>query len=551
VNGTDARVKVRPNLELGGTYVDDKDPENPFELRGAFAGVRAGASTTIEGEWATTHRPGVSSGDGGRVELRHESAGANGRLYAAVTDSAFANPGSGFGPGRAEVGTRWDVRLAERTRLVTEGLYSGDVRADERRGGLLMSVAQGLSPWSRGELGVRAAGARRRGLDPEPDLLTVRAKLLGQLPRRPELSGYLEGEQDVRERDRRLLAAGGEYRFESRGRLYLRHELISSLSGAYSLDAGQRRLATVLGDAADVPRATHVFSEYRLADAISGRQAEAAIGLRNQWRVDEHYRVATTFERVEALRGGTPGPATALTGAIETVEDEPVRASGRVEVRSSRASDAFLASLGLASRLDSSWTLLGRTVLHVTDERARGVTERERLQLGVAYRAAGTGWDALGRYELRFDREPLAALAPHRRVANVVTLNTSGPLAEVVDASLAWAGKVVQDRGEGLITATHAQWVRGRVREDLGRRWDIGLSASARFGERMSAVSQGYGIELGRRLGHDLWASAGWNWWGYDDPELTGDDYTRAGAYVRLRAKFDESLFVREREVTP
>ena len=35
-----------------------------------------------------------------------------------------------------------------------------------------------------------------------------------------------------------------------------------------------------------------VFSEYRLADAISGREAEAAIGLRNQWTIAEGVRLS-------------------------------------------------------------------------------------------------------------------------------------------------------------------------------------------------------------------------------------------------------------------
>jgi hypothetical protein len=59
----------------------------------------------------------------------------------------------------------------------------------------------------------------------------------------------------------------------------------------------------------------------------------------------------------------------------------------------------------------------------------------------------------------------------------------------------------------------------------------------------VTQVEQGYGAELGRRMNQDLWLSAGWNWTGYSDPELTADEYTRAGVYLRMRAAFDESLF--------
>ena len=34
------------------------------------------------------------------------------------------------------------------------------------------------------------------------------------------------------------------------------------------------------------------------------------------------------------------------------------------------------------------------------------------------------------------------------------------------------------------------------------------------------------------------------NAFGYADDDLTGEEYTRRGMYLRLRARFDESLFL-------
>lgn len=547
VSGLDARVAVSSRVQVGGTYVDDHDPVTPYELRGAYLGVRAGNATTVEGEWAVSRLSGLGGGDAGRLELRHETARARGRMYGAITDSSFSNPAAGFSPGRTEFGTRWDVRLAERTRLVADGLYSGDVHGTERRGGLMLGVDHGLSRWVRGELGMRLAVEQHASGPRTPEVITARAKILGQLPARPELSGYLEGEQDVRDPGKQMFAAGGDYQFHSRGRLYARHELISSLTGPYALDASQRRLSTIVGVDADVIREAHVFSEYRMADAMSGREAEAAIGLRNHWRIDDQFRVSTTFERVEILKGPNAGPATAVTGSIEATDDPRVRASGRIEARTSRASDSYLTSIGIASDLAPGWSMLGRAVLHMDDQRARGVTVRSRSQLGFAWRPPGTGWDALARYELRLDREEPLPRQAHKRVANVLSLHGAGPLADVVQTSIAWSGKLVHDDDHGLVSRGGAQWVHGRITEDLGPLWDIGLSSSALFDSPARAVRHGYGVELGRRMGHDVWMSAGWNWTGYEDPELTSDEFTRAGAYIRMRAKFDESLLLGDR----
>ena len=41
----------------------------------------------------------------------------------------------------------------------------------------------------------------------------------------------------------------------------------------------------------------------------------------------------------------------------------------------------------------------------------------------------------------------------------------------------------------------------------------------------------------------NLWLSAGVNWVGFSDKDLTGSDYTNRGVYLRLRFKFDGNLF--------
>ena len=47
----------------------------------------------------------------------------------------------------------------------------------------------------------------------------------------------------------------------------------------------------------------------------------------------------------------------------------------------------------------------------------------------------------------------------------------------------------------------------------------------------------------GRQLPAGTWFSFGFNRFGYRDDELTGEEWTRTGAYLRVRTRFDESLF--------
>jgi hypothetical protein len=354
------------------------------------------------------------------------------------------------------------------------------------------------------------------------------------------MSGYAELEQNLMD-SRRLAALGGEYRFTSRGRLYARHELISSLHGPTALDASERRVSSVLGVETNVSSNTHAFSEYRLADALSGREAQAAMGLRGGWEMSPGIHVNTSFERLNPLLGSTEGPTTAATGAFDYTAEQSWKASSRLELRSSRASDGLLASMAMAGRMNSTWTALGRTLMDFENMRAQGQRVRDRLQIGLAARPAGSGWDALGRYELHYDRTPADSGTSSRRLAHVLSLHTTGPSPGGWAASFSWAGKLVHQGDDFLASHSYAQWLHARFNRDLGGPWDVGLSASTLLGEG-AAHRDGLGLELGRSMRDGVWLSAGWNYFGYTDPDLPGEEYTQRGLFLRVRARLDEDL---------
>src|SRR5262249_28409559 len=199
-------------------------------------------------------------------------------------------------------------------------------------------------------------------------------------------------EQDTQLASRRLAALGGEYRFNTRGRLYARHELASTLTSAWALSGGEQRLATVAGVDADLSHDAHVFSEYRLSDALAGREAQAAVGLRNAWQLSNGMRVGGSFERVNPLAGATSsqGPSTALTGSIDWAQDPRWKGSVRMEGRTSRDQDQILQTVAAAVKLDSSWTGLFRHELTFGGSRRADTRDaNERLQLAFAYRDPG------------------------------------------------------------------------------------------------------------------------------------------------------------------
>ncbi|MFN8586646.1 MAG: hypothetical protein U0704_02505 [Candidatus Eisenbacteria bacterium] len=551
VHGADVRWRAHPRLELGGVAVDDHDPAAPYELRGASAEWRAGAHTTLAAEWAATRHLGAAPGDAGRVELQHESARTTARAWGVSTSARFDNASAGAAAGRNEAGATLAWRLPDRSRLNAEALFSGDAAGRERRAGGLVSLDRALGKAVRGELGVRVAGVARDGAPDDPVAAALRAKLSAQWPRHPEWSGYTELEQDTRETDRRMAALGGEYRFAARGRLYARHELLSSLTSAWALSNAQQQNATVVGVDADVAGDAHAFGEYRMNDAIAGREAQAAVGLRNGWTVADGMRLSTSFERVTPLAGANAGPSTALTGAVDFTGDDVWKGSSRFEVRTSRANDQFVQGMAAAVKLDSSWTALGRQLLTLTrvhgSASGAGAEARERLQLAAAYRP-GTQWEALGRWEFRYDRGGAGTFAASdaaarvRRVANVAALAATVRSGEWAH-EFGWAGKLTREQEPGRVTAGGAQWLHGRIGREFLHRWDAAVTGGVRWGRRATQREYGLGAELGRALPNGAWLALGANRFGFADDELAGEAWTRTGAYLRLRVRFDESLF--------
>ena len=547
VYGFDGQLRVTEAIEIGASVVRDAKPEDEFSLYSTNLTVQLGENGVLVGEIARSDHENGEHGDARRIEYRHRGEQLDARVYASDADEAFDNPSASISAGRREAGARTTYRLDERSRLAGELLYSEDRASSGRRRGALVTVDRSLTDNLRLETGLRHARETAIPALPESagttprETTSARAELGWQPGFLPRANLSLEYEQDVSESGRKLAALGGEYQLADRGRLYLRHEFISSLTGAYGLSESARgNHNTVFGVDYDYTDAGQLFSEYRLRDAFSGREAEAAIGLRNAWNLAEGLRLHTGFERVQAISGEGDETA-ALTGAIEYTADPLWKGTARLELRQSDSTGNLLSTLGYARKLDPDWTVLARNAFTLDRDRdSDDRYTRERLQLGLAYRDTATNrWQVLARYE--FSHEEDEANAAERRVhlwSGHANYQPTSPLT----LSGRYAGKWVREEDEDFSSDFTAHLLSGRMLYDLNERWDAGVTGSALFTEGFDSRQYGLGVEAGYRVNRNLWLSAGYNFFGFEDEDLGGDD-TNPGAYVRMRFKFDEDLF--------
>ncbi|QSI34422.1 DUF11 domain-containing protein [Variovorax sp. RKNM96] len=610
VAGTDVQVKVGDNLQLGVVASTDENPENRRKLGALTAVARVGDNTTMAGEWVRTESDKNGKGSGGRVELRHQTEDLAVVALASKTSTGFDNPGASFSAGRTEASARAEYRIDTGTAVRGEALFSQDALLGGSRRGFTGSVQKKFGEQMVAEVGLRhgqsgaglgtnsgfdygqvstysgnlgsgvgagnvtALGAAAAANASAQDLTTVRARLSAQVPGLPQANVFVEGEQDIHKSDRHVLAIGGNYAVTDKTRIYGRYELVSSLYSQDELGTTGPNNVGILGVESSYMEGGRVYSEYRLADSIDGRAAQAATGVRNTFRLDDQWRLTGGIEHTRQLGGlansgntgtgyaGGLGQSTAITGGIEYGTDR-IKASGVLEGRRGDDANTRLFSAGFGYKIDRAWSLLARSVMSDSegqDTNAGNAHHLARHQIGLAYRPVDTdSWNALMRYERRSERVVGTGSSTGALDGASVFGSGSGNAslpgrtsADIVSAHVNYnprPGTVINGRyaakwsraDDGWLRSTYwAHLLQARFTQDIDKDWDLGVQAGLLYGKG-GALQKTLGIEAGYQVMKDLWVSAGYNFVGLKDRDLTANEYTSKGAYIRLRFKFDET----------
>ncbi len=567
VGGIAAKTKLTDHVSVGGSYVKSDDPLTQEQLASVNAVAKLSDRTKLIAEIARSENvvdplnhlnspnasidpTGQQSGMAGRVELNYATASAETRVYHSQADDGFYNVTSPISAGRKESGVRIQARLQRVGLAKVEAIRTEDSANAGVRDGVTATIERALNQYINLEVGARyyqetsaAASATSTSANTPYKGTTARAKLNAQLPWVAGASTFAEYEQDIEASDRKVVAVGGSYQLGNKGRVYARHELMSSISGSYGLNDSTKRNSTVVGIDGNYMKDGTVFSEYRMRDGINARETEAALGLRNQWHVSEGIRLNTSFEKIKSLKGANDSQdATAISIGAEYLTDPLWKAVGKVEKRWAKNADTFINTLGGAYKASDDVTLLVKNVYNLTDNKTTGDRTIDRFQVGAAYRDFdNTTWDGLAKVEYRLDDNQSLAEPVKREVYIASTHANYHPVRRVTLASQ-YALKYVRQDQNKLQNSGATQLLGGRAIYDINERWD----ASIQTGLMWSNVSDGQryliGAEVGYLLAANLWVSGGYNFIGYRDDDLVDGNTTAQGVYMRLRFKFDEDL---------
>jgi uncharacterized repeat protein (TIGR01451 family) len=556
VGGGTGTIKLNSLLQLGGTFVDDSNPADPNKLFGINSKLTLPGKTAFSAEFAgTDHTLTEGLGFGYRLEMQHDGEKLKAKAYFGRTDQDFDNATSILNKGRGEDGLKTSYTLGHGMRLLGEYIRTEDVTLGGVQQGGHAAIEKSFKGNIQTQFGFRHAETTAVPASPEqvgttPNSLdTLESKISFPVPRFNRLTVSSDYEQDVSNSSKRVLAFGANYRFWEKGRVYFRQEVISSLGDIYALNPLQRRNTTQVGIESVYFKDARVFSEYRIHDDIDGRDAEAAIGLRNNWHIAKGLTANTTVESVRTLNNvvnGVSVNALALTGALEYTAHENWKASARSEWRGSTNGDSILGTVGFAARLSDSWSFLGRNI--ISDITTKGATEsrhvQDRLQAGFALRDYQRNrWNALAMMEFKNDddnSQPTNVI--NTRVA-VFSTTANYQVIAPFTLSARYAMEWNLDNTSGLSTSANTQLIGTRATWDVNKRWDVGANFSTMFSGAANSRQFEMGPEIGYRVISNMWVSTGYNLTGFRNDDLAGENVTRRGAFVRMRFKFDENIF--------
>ncbi len=450
-----------------------------------------------------------------------------------------------------------NLQLPPEALIPTVGMASGgfsgagtaNALVDPLTGATLTSLA------AMGSLG-QAAGTAGKPLD------ATTARLGAVLQASPELQldaaveGSIDGSNDYR------LGAGALYTLSPTDHLFARAETQSGLASPNSVNRADRSNAFSAGLVHGYSDETSLFSEYKLLDASSGSAPSnmdqmLANGLQNRHRVEEGVLLTTTAEYLTVM-SGSQREAIALSGGLDFTSSKLWRAATKLEYRrllddralaGDQSQDQWLATLSLARKLDDDWTLLFKNYYLLQDNHADaagaplGDVRQERFIAGLAWRPSSDNrFNLLARYEYK-SMDDGSRLLGDRYEAHIGSLSL-----DYRPQSHWWSTTRVAAKSSSDYTATspdqtfNALLWSARTSYDLTERVDVGLMMSTLM-QGESANKSALGLEVGYLVAKNIWLSAGYNWSGFYDRDLSGSDYTLQGPYLRLRAKFDETLF--------
>ena len=562
-------------VEIGASALHDETISKATVV-GADLKVKITKTTELRAEGATGGRDGISQGRAFLAELEHHDRRVDVLAYAQRQDEDFGLGQQNF----AEAGTQKagiDGRLRLTSRLSATGSgwyqndldgsgrrYAGEARVEYRRDkGTLFAGTQIASDHT---IGGEKRDSRLITLGGSQDFFQKAVTVTGQtmfslggkdqstdFPVRHQIDVSWRVKPGIRLIGTQEFAEGDEYKARStrigfdiapwRGA-----KLMSTMNSQMISENGPRTFAQY-GMSQSLPLG-HGWTADATVDASTNLKGSIPTGA----RVNPFQPVSsgTTISGTDQEDGNY----TALTGGLA------YRAAlwswnGRLEYRTSSLSKRWGVTSNLLRSLGEGKTIASSVKIYQVKEKDGGTVMFASADLAFAWRPIDSHWSLLERLQLREDKANGQANSSNalavptfaqgddstmRAINNLAINYRSGAegAGHGFEASLYYGAKYVKGRYADETYDGFIDVIGLEIRKDIGTHFDIGAAGSVQHSWSGGAFAFSYGPSVGVSPAKDVWITVGYNIAGYRDHDFEDARYTRQGAYLTMRMKFDQ-----------
>ncbi|MGQ3099691.1 MAG: hypothetical protein ACT6Q5_05715 [Sphingopyxis solisilvae] len=586
-------------LRLGATFVHDEDGNVKTNLAGVDGRYRPGADSEIRAEFAVSdakpQNGGVASGAAGTakawlIEAEHHGPTADFLAYIRERES-------GFGAGqlnRGEDGTRKfgiDARLRATRDLALTGSAWQEHYLDR---GSRRRAARLLAEYDNG------TSAARAGLTHADDRLSDGSRNRSTIAQFGATQRLFDKRLEL-DAQTEFAVSGDDASvdFPTRHRLGARFAVNRevNLVASYEMSDGERiqaRTARLGFDLTPWSGARLLATANQQQIGEYGPRGFAAYGLSQSLQLGERWSVDVSVDgnrtlggirAVDVINVNHPAAAGGFLGGDGTLTEDFLAIStgatyrterwtltGRAEYRDGEIANRYGLTLGGLRQLGEGRALGALfTYAKASGSGTTPTTEVIHFEMSWAHRPADSRVSWLNKSEFRSDkvrdaiagqRSPIGggALtidgdATSRRLLNSLSVNWT-PLGD--RESRRDAGRIWYERGEfGLFWGTRynfdrfgADDVKGwsnligaDFRLNLGEHIDVGASGTVRVGTDADTVNWAGGPTVTLAPMKNANITFGYNFAGFHDRDFEDARYSRSGAYVTFKLKFDQTSF--------
>lgn len=573
-------MKVGDNLgqksEVGFSRLHEGNVGREARLTAADSTVRFGDTSKLRTEIATSQRTSVLGKENGSaylVELSHVEGNTAARAYARQQDAGFGlGQQAGSEAGTRKMGADARLQLSESVQLQAETYRQTNLVTTAQRE-VLETRGQWKNEGLTASAGVRAASetdgngkyASVRQLITGLGYELLDKQLLLRASNEQDLGSHVDG-GSVSFPNRLIL--GFDYKLNLQTTVFAQHEL--ARSGELKADTTRVGLRTQPWTGAEVA------SSLGNQTGLDGGRVYANLGLVQKLQISEQWAADFGVDRSQTLRGSalnpfntaqplasgtlgasgfssassntTPGVTNSLVTGDYTAlfiggayKASDWSSNARLEWRGSDTDTKVNLLLGAQRNLDESRTMAVGLIYN----RVKGTvdTTRADTRLSYAHRPLNSEWIWLDRLQyIHESSQDLAGRLLTRKLIN--NLNVNWMPKRQTQIALQYGLKYVHDSIDSTAYKGFTDLIGIEARQDLGKRWDIGLHGGMLHSWQAGTRNYQLGVSLGFKLVDNAWLSVGYNQRGFLDADFAGAEYRARGIYLNLRVKFDQDSFI-------